>query len=57
MRWFVHSCRKQLVGMPVGVQQTGMALLHMHSAFPTKRGKQMIVMSFIDVLNIMLMHR
>ena len=34
-----------------------MALLHMHSVFPTERGKQMIVTSFSDVMNVMLMHR
>ena len=34
-----------------------MVPLSMHSAFPTKRGKQMIVMSFSDVTNVMLMHR
>ena len=33
------------------------ALLHMHSAFPAEKGKQMIVMSFSDVTSIMLMHR
>ena len=33
------------------------ALLHMHSAFPTERGKQTIVMLFSDVTNVMLMHR
>ena len=34
-----------------------MALLCMHSVFPAERGKQMIVTSFSDVTNIMLMHR
>ena len=34
-----------------------MTLLHMHKIFPTGRGKQMIVTSFSDIRNIMLMHR
>ena len=34
-----------------------MALLHMCSVFPTERGKQMFVMSFSDVTNVMLTHR
>ena len=34
-----------------------MALLCMCSVFPTERGKQMIVMSFSDVMNAILMHR
>ena len=34
-----------------------MAVLCMCSAFPAERGKQMIMMSFSDVTNIMLMHR
>ena len=34
-----------------------MALLHMHNVFPTKRRKQMIMMSFSDIMNVMLMHR
>ena len=45
-RWFMHSCRKQLVGMQAN-----------QHGFSTKRGKQMIVMSFSDVTNIMLVHR
>ena len=38
-------------------RQTGMALLHMHSVFPTERGKQAIMMSFSDVMNVKLTHR
>ena len=38
-------------------RQTVMVLLHMHSAFPTEKRKQMIVMSFSGVTNVILMHR
>ena len=37
-------------------RQTSVVLLHMCSAFPAKRGKQMIVMAFSYVMS-MLMHR
>ena len=38
-------------------RQASAALLCMCSAFPAKKGKQMIVMSFSDITSIMLMHR
>ena len=34
-----------------------MAVLHMHSVSSARRGKQMIVMSFSDITNVMLMQR
>ena len=34
-----------------------MAVLHMCSVFPAKRGKQMIMTLFSDVTNVMLTHR
>ena len=34
-----------------------MALLHMHSAFPTEKGKQMILTSFSDVTITLLVHQ
>ena len=33
-----------------------MALLHMHNAFPTEIGEQMILTSFSDVIITQLMH-
>ena len=33
-----------------------MALLHMHSAFPTEMGEQMILTSFSDVITAWLIH-
>ena len=53
MTWFMHSHRKQLVGMLVGAQVNWCRLsCCMYSVFPTaKRGKQMIMMtSFSDVM-------
>ena len=38
-------------------RQVSMTLLHMHKVFPVRRGKQMIVTSFSDLTNVMLMHR
>ena len=41
-----NFCNKWLFGMDAGSVQTNMVvLLHMHSAFPTKMGEQMIMTS------------
>ena len=43
--------------MPVGAKATSVALLHICSVFPTGKVKQMILTSFSDVTNAMLMQR
>ena len=58
--WFVYGQQNIEIGW-WGCQQmcrwVSITLLHMHNVFPARRGKQMIMMSFSDIMNIMLMQR
>ena len=51
------AVEEQLGGMPVGAQVSQHGSPVHAQGFPTGRGKQMIVTSFSDVTNVMLMHR
>ena len=58
MRWFMHSCRKAVSGDASGCAgEPALLSCHRCSVFPARRGKQMIVMSFSDVMNVLFMYR
>ena len=53
----IWKCEIHFVGIPVDAQASRHSSSAYVDGFPAKKGKQMIVTSFSDITNSMLMHR